>query len=299
MTLSQSSFLPPPPVLSFNLYHDESGNYVGDGGDRWLLHGVLFVPEHRQGELLQALQAAREETKYHHELHFTKLRGKTGPRANCIHRWLKIYLGFSDYCYYHCLAVDTRSTSFQHDRFSDAYHVYNYFARTAMVGGIAWSMKGQSKIKLSFYSDAKRRPQRDNFAEYIPGAVQTAIHQKRQTKPGNYPEIDLTHRHVILVDSNPQSVTAELQSASEFIQLTDLLTASVAQAIIASSGIQAKVNMGQMLASWIEDTRKPPWLQTNELHRRFSLSCFPNDKGEFYNPVLAVSQRDQLQLPLF
>ncbi len=296
MTFSQSSFLPPPAAISFNLYHDESGTYVRNGGDRWLMHGVLFVREQRQKELSQALQAVRDELRYYHELHFIKLRKETGAKAECIRKWLKLYLGFSEYCFYHCLAIDTKSPAFRHDEFSEPYYVYNYFARTAIVGGISWFLKGYSKVKLQIFSDPKWRRKNDNFARYIPQAVLASINEKRQNKPGSYPEIILADQSITLVDSDPQKVRPVLKPASEFIQLTDLLTSSVAQALNASSGNQAKIDLAQMMASWIEDTRRPPWLQTKELHRRFSLSCFPNEKGQYYNPNLAVTQRDQLSL---
>jgi hypothetical protein len=52
-----------------------------------------------------------------------------------------------------------------------------------------------------------------------------------------------------------------------------------------------------MIARWIEDTRKPPWLQARELYRRFSVSGFPDGKGRFYNPTLATTNR--FQSPLF
>ena len=89
--------------LTFNLYHDESGTYSRNGGDRWLLHGILFVPEQKQENFLLALQAARDETQYFHELHFIKLRGETGAKAKCTRKWLKLYLGFSYRCFFTAL----------------------------------------------------------------------------------------------------------------------------------------------------------------------------------------------------
>jgi len=293
MQHQQSSFLPPSPAVFFNLYHDESGTYVPNGGDRWLMHGILFVPERKQSELLQALQATRDKLNYYHELHFTKLRKKRGVKAQCIQEWLKTYLGFSDYCFFYCLAIDTKSSAFQHDNFSQPHHVYNYFARTAIVGGISWTLKKYKKVNLQIYSDPKRRPKDDNFSTYIPIAIQNSIQKKRQYKPNNYPEIFLTNKRITLVNSDPSKVRQQLKFASELIQLTDILTSSVAQALKASSNSEAKLDIGQMIASWIDDTRQPPWLQSRKLHRNFSLSCFPNEKGKFYNPSLAVAQQNQ------
>ena len=294
----QTSFLPPPPEPIFNVYHDESGTYVRDKGDRWLIHGILFVLEHKQDEIFEMLQTIRKELDYHHEVHFKKLRNNNGQKAQVIKKWLNVYLSFSDHCFYHCLAIDTHSPAFQHDKFSTPYYVYNYFTRVAIVGAIAWALKSYPKVKLRFHSDHKRRPKDDNFAEYIPQAVLKAIQTKRDVKPSAYPEITLLNQEIVLIESNPQKATPDLRVESEMIQLTDIITASVAQALTAI-GNQAKIKMSEIVGAWIEDTRKLPWKQEKNLHRRFSLSCFPNAKGEFYNPMLAIVEQKQSPLPLF
>jgi hypothetical protein len=76
----------------------------------------------------------------------------------------------------------------------------------------------------------------------------------------------------------------------------DLITSNVPQALTSRSSQPAKIALAEMIAHWIEDTRKPPWLQTEELYRRFSVSCFPDSQGQFYNPSLAVLNRNQLAL---
>lgn len=291
--------VPANPEIAFNVYHDESGTYVPGAGDRWLLHGVLFVPEAKQYEVFAALQDARQEAGYHEEVHYVKLRGHVrGPKALCARSWLRLYVGdFSEFCFYHCLAVDTRSPGFQHSRFGEPYHVYNYFARVAIVGGIAWSLKQYPRAALKFHSHYKCRQGGDNFATYIPREVCKSIHAKRTQKPADYPEIRLLHPEVISVVTDPTRTPSEMQQECELTQLVDLMTSNTAQAITASSGQRAKIALAEVVANWIEDTRKPPWLQAEELHRRFSVSCFPDERKQFYNPTLAVTTRHQL--PLF
>ena len=277
--------------FAFNVYHDESGNY---GGARWLLHGVLFVPEERQAQLYAALQKCRESAEYYEEMHFIKLQRPTGPKASCAKGWLRIYATqFSEFCFYHCLAVDTRSPGFEHERFGEPHYAYNRFARMAVERGIAWSLNRYPRVALRFYSDAKFRQEGDNFATYIPEQICKSIAEKRKKKTGHYPEIRLLHPEVIPVDSNPSRVEANLREASELIQLVDLITSDVAQALTGRSGQKAKIVLAEMVARWIEDTRKPPWLQTEELYRRFSVSCFPDSKGQFYDPSLAMMNRNQ------
>ena len=287
------------PEIAFNVYHDESGTYVPAGGARWLLHGVLFVPVEKQSQLIEALQHVRRDVGYFEEVHYRKLRqSTTGPKAQCARGWLHLYVAqFSEFCYYHCLAVDTHSSGFDHSQFPAPHYAYNRFARMAIEGGIAWSLKQYHRVALRFYSDSKFRQEGDNFAGYIPRQVMKAIEEKRQRKPAAYPEIRLLHEEVIAVDSDPIQVAPELREESELIQLVDLMTSNVAQALTGRSGQKVKIALAEMVAHWIEDIRKPPWLQTKDLHRRFSVSCFPDEHGRFYTPGLAVMTRNQL--PLF
>ncbi|GIV65478.1 MAG: hypothetical protein KatS3mg046_738 [Bellilinea sp.] len=283
----------------FNVYHDESGNYIPRGNtrgnNRWLLHGVLFVPEEKQDEVVRALQQIRQDVGYYGEVHYTKIRGNpTGLKARCAKGWLNLYARqFADFCFYHCLAVDTHSPGFEHDRFGEPHHAYNRFARMAIEDAIAWSLKGYQRVALKFYSDAKFRREGDNFADYIPRETCKSITKKRQKRRNVYPEILLLHPEVIAVDSDPQKVDPSLKAECELVQLVDLMTSSIGQALTSRSGQEAKIALSEMVARWIQDTCKPPWLQTEELYRRFSVSCFPNSKGQFYNPTLAVMNRNQ------
>ena len=300
MQTMQMSFLPTPEI-TFNCYHDESGTYAPNapnGGDQWLFHGVLLVPQTRQTELITELRAIRQKANYFDELHYQNLRKTAGPIATCIKGWLRSYLIFSQYCYYHCLAINTHSPKFDHSRFSEPYHCYNYYARTAIVGAIAWSLSGYHThiVNLRFFSDLKRRSPGDNFTSYIPSEVQQTIQKKKQAKPAKYPTLS-TAKEVCLVTSNPGEVDESLKDECELIQLTDLLTSNIAQAIKSSSDQKGKIDLALLISEWIDDTRKPPWLQTNELHRRFSISCFPDKYGNFYDAALLI--KDKMQPMLF
>ena len=193
--------------IAFNVYHDESGTYVSGAGDRWLLHGVLFVPTDKQEQVFLSLQRVRRDVGYFEEVHYVKLRQSTaGLKARSANGWLNLYVAqFSEFCYYHCLAVDTHSPGFEYSRFSESYHAYNRFARMAIEGGIAWSLKRYRRVALKFHSDDKFRPKGDNFAAYIPRQVCDRIEGKRQKRPSAYPEVRLLHPEVIAVDSIPKS----------------------------------------------------------------------------------------------
>lgn len=300
VTHSQTTMfdVPASPETAFNVYHDESGSYIPGAGDRWLLHGVLFVPEAAQGKVYIALQNARQEADFHDEVHYVRLRKSVrGPKARCAMNWLGLYVGqLSECCFYHCLAVDTRSPSFRHDGFAERYHVYNYYARVAIVGGIAWCLASVPRVALRFHSDKRIREDRDNFVTYICRQVCATVESKRQNRSVAYPEVRLLHPEVLLIDSDPASAPRHLSQECELTQLVDLLTSSIAQTLAGASGQKAKIALADMMARYVEDTRKPPWLQTEELHRRFSLSCYPDPQGQFYNPTLVASHRYQMRL---
>jgi len=287
------------PEVAFAVYHDESGTYKRGSADRWLLHGVLFVPAVKQGETFSLLQKVRSQTEYWEEVHYVKLRNRvTGSKGRCAEGWLNAYASrLSDFCFYYCLAIDTYSPVFDHDRFSSPYHAYNRFTLMALVSAIAWSLKQYQRIALKLHSDAKSRVEGDNFASYIPRQLLRTIDEKRNEKPNSYPEIESIDPQVVLVDSDPAKAPEGMREECELTQLADLLTSAIAQAIKGSSGQKAKIALAETVGRWIEDTRKPPWLQTRDLHRRFSVSCFPHENGRFYNPELAV--KDHSKIPLF
>ena len=288
----------PPAEAAFNVYHDESGFYRPGSGSRWLLHGVLFVPASQQTQIVTLLQQIRQENAYFDEIHFVNLRRSVyGPKPQCARQWLQTFVSeIASRCYYYCLAVDTQSSGFQAERFPEPYHVYNYFARTAIIAGIAWSLSNYERVALRLHSDKKARAAGDNFATYLPRQVSQEIASRRAKRPAAYPQTRMLAPNVVPIGSNPAWAADEQKEACELIQLVDLVTSGFRQALTADSGQRAKVVLAELIARWVEDTRRPPWLQTEELHRRFSVSCFPNRHGDFHDPALAIQQINQLSL---
>lgn len=283
-------------VEQFSVYHDESGHYVPHGRDRWLFHGILFVPDRKQSEAAGLLKDARDRSKYYGEVHFKKIQKESGPKGSCAQRWVEVYLScLSEYCYFHCLAIDTHSPKFEHDRFNQAYHAYNYFLKVALVGGIAWSLHKHKQVALTIYSDSKGRRYGDNFATYVPRAVQESIDSKRSRSTTNYPHLSVSPK-VVLLDSDPRNCSPGFLERVEFLQMADLLTSAVAQAVTASSGLEGKVKLARVLAFLVQDIRLPPWFQKEGLHRRFNVSAFPGPRGEFYNCSLPILERNSLRL---
>lgn len=286
----------PDPEVRFLLFHDESGNYVPNGGDRWLVHGVLLVPVEALTQCLSILTEVRKLTNYRNAVHFVALRKSVaGPKGSCVEGWLDAYARImSNSCAFHALAIDTRSPGFDTAEYSEPHYVYNSFARTAIVGAIAWSLGKVSRVAITIHSHERRRQQSDNFVTYLPGAVFNRVRRNSKRKGARYPRLRLEETSVRLVGTRSAEIQDSRSNESELIQLTDLLTSSVAQALVATSSQRAKLRMADIVSPWIMDTRREPWLQEHDLHRRFSLSCYPDENGNFYDPTLQAVGRNQL-----
>jgi hypothetical protein len=275
----------------FSVYHDESGTDTTHA--RFQLHGALLVADRQRARAGQALAAAR--AGYAGRIHFVDLRDNArNPKARIAADWLRLYFGeLSDDCFYKCMIADTHAPGFDPARFPRPYHLYNHTATLAVFGGLVWSLKPYDTITLAVYSEQLSRPADDDFVTFLPSEV---VRRARRRPPGAGPRVAVPGGRVTLVPGDPRHVAPELREHCEFIQLTDLLTGAVAQALNAPATQQVKLDLGQLAAGWIADSRRPPWRQQHHLHRRFSVSCYPNARGGFYDVPLAIEGRGQLRL---
>ncbi len=275
----------------FCLYHDESGTDTSH--NRFQLHGALLVETGRRSQALAALAQARRS--YAGRIHFVDLRDNArNPKARIALEWIRLYFGdLSRYCYYKCMIADTQAPGFDPARFPKPFHLYNHTALLAVFGGIAWSLRRYDAVELSLFSERVSRPADDRFTTYLPGEL---IRRARRRKPGAGPRIAVPAGQVTLVAGDPRQAEPEMQGHCEFIQLTDVITGAVAQALNAQASQRVKLDLGRIAAGWIEDSRQPPWRQHKHLHRCFSVSCYPDARGGFYNVPLGITERGQLKL---
>jgi hypothetical protein len=131
-----------------------------------------------------------------------------------------------------------------------------------------------------------------DFIEYL--QIELA---KRTGNNKRCPQVIISHEKVILVNGNPRKVESGLLEHCEFIQLTDILTSGINQAINATASQHVKIDLGALVAEWIGDTRKPTWMQQKRLHRRFSVSCFYGE-GKYYDVPLTIISQNQLTMDL-
>lgn len=241
----------PEKTDSFNIYHDESGTDIAH--ERFQLHGALIVPVSKFQTALQLLQNARNG--YDGQIHFVDLRDKARtPKAIIAAQWLNLFFTeISNYCFYKCLMVDMHAPNFNKAKFSTPHFLYNHTALLAIYGGISWSLKKYDKVTLSIFSEEMSRSSDDNFEDYIPQEL-----AYRSGKSKKCPQTIIPLEKVKLVNGDPRKVIPSLAEHCEFIQLTDILTGAVSQAINAKASQQVKIDLGNLVADWIGDTRMPP-----------------------------------------
>ena len=255
------------------------------------MHGVLIIPLIKQDIALSTLTSARKG--YQGRIHFVELRDNTeNPKAIIASEWVKTYFcDISSYGFYKCMIVDRQSPAFDESRYLKPFHLYNYFAMLSVFGGVTWSLNNFDEVELSIYSEDMTRTSEDNFISYLPRELITRAEKRKNPRP----RIVLPNKKVILVNGDPRKVNMNLSTHCEFIQLTDIITGGISQAINARASQDAKLSLGRTISEWIKDTRLPPWLQTKDLHRIFSISCFLNGIGGFYNVNLEIENKDQLK----
>jgi len=289
----------PTQEVVINAYMDSSGHV---SSDRWLIFGLLLVPQSKQSLIVQSLYEIRASHGYDGEIHYAELprkfEGPWGAKARIAQDWLKAfgchYLGA---CWYQVLAVDIHSLDNYRETFRRDHFAYNRFARMAFDCAIPWFLKGYGKVRLRMFLDnwTERNDPTDNIKIYLPRQIQQSIRERRQRKPNNYPELTC-ECPAVSVESDPRQVPHDLRDECELIQLTDTVLGSVANAIRGEAGRPTKVQLSYIVSDWMRDTRRLPWEQEKGLHRLFQVSYF--EKGGIHSagPIQVVPPN---QLSLF
>lgn len=280
----------PLNVGRYLVYHDESGTDVEH--QRYQLHGAMFVPRGKWRDLAAKLSEARQG--YSGRIHFKELRDNArSSKADVARRWLTLYAReLASDCFYKCMVDDPGdgTSVSQRQTPEKPFYRYNHTAQLAMWSGIKWSLAEYEKVELEIYSEELSRTAEDNFRTYVPRELMSKglDHNGRAN-----PVVEVDPRYVTLIPGSPEGLTGVNKIHSDFIQLVDLITASVGQAINADATRKIKVDLAKLVAQWVQDTRLPPWLQTQELHRRFSVSCFAGGENGFVDVELKIVNRDQ------
>ncbi len=293
--MQQSFFgVPSERHLALSVFHDESG--TDQAHDRYQLHGALFVPTDRISEVASVLTSRRGT--FQGRLHFSRLKDHPrDPKPAVVASWLAAYFSeLTDSCPFKCMVIDTASSTLDRGRYPRACDLYNHAAALAIFGGIVWSFKGIDRLALQVYSEHADRADDDQFPQVVPRDVARRAANKARFRGGGAPQVDIPVPSVVSIPADRALVPAGLEPHWEIIQLTDLLTSAVRQAVLASSSLEVKLQFAELLADYVTDAQLPPWLQRRDIYRRFSVSCYPDARGDFYDIQLAVAQIGQPKL---
>lgn len=285
---------------SFTVYHDESGSY---GATRWVYTGLFWINENNIAEICKDLEEIRKNENYYGEIHFKEFQksfeGEYGGKTRVAKSWFNLWKSkWSKKSFFNVLAVDTHHPMYENSRFPKEFHAYNRFTLMAIKGGASWFLNNFSEISLDIYSDEKTRRSEgvipdginnDNFEDYLKRQIETRkesgpiVHMPEEIKCVKCPK------------KGPYA------SENELLQLTDLLLGSVSTAVEARANRETKVWFGMQAAKVMEDIRLKPWDQKFKLHRKFSLSYFPDKFGHFYEdgPISITNTSDKKQKTLF
>ncbi|MDQ1252108.1 MAG: hypothetical protein QG646_1223 [Euryarchaeota archaeon] len=285
---------------SFTVYHDESGAF---GNTKWTYTGLFWINENYIAEICKDLREIRDKEDYNGEIHFKEFQksfeGEFGGKTRVAKEWFNLWKNkWSKRSYFNVLAVDTKHSKYENDRFSKEFQAYNRFTLMAIKSGAAWFFGNYSEIYLDIYSDEKTRRSEvvvpdgainDNFEDYI--KRQMGI----QTIKGPIVNMPGDIKCVKCPKKGPYA------SENELLQLTDLLLGSVSAAVEAKANRETKIWFGKQIAKIMEDIRLNPWDQKFKLHRRFSVSYFPNESCKIYNDgqISLINTADKSQKTLF
>jgi len=283
------------------VFHDESGDY---GHSHWVFTGLFWVRRKDVSGVVKSLHAIRRRENYWGEIHLNALpksfEGEYGAKARVARGWFETWADeLAGKTWFNVLAVQRNHPKYEHKRFAKDFHAYNRFTAMALKAGLAWHFKNHSHVRLWVYSDNKtRRPggilgdgiETDNFEDYIAHKlVQDTMFYKG-------PPVSLGAMPKCL--EFPSDFTSA-RPEHELLCLCDVLLGSVAGAIYPNSKQPTKQWFAKQAARLIQDVRRTPWEQEMDLHRRFSVSYFPNKNGLIYadGPIdILAEQSTQLSL---
>lgn len=275
------SFLGPEYRKKYFVYHDESGT---DHQKKFELHGALFIPASKINQVYQSLLLKRGD--YDGQIHYSDLRDKSSSKSKSVaQEWMKTYFQeLVDSCPYKCFVIEFGSPHLRSQHKHDMNQLYNFGSEQAIYGGLCWFFANIKEIELSIYYEIISKPNDDNLQEYLLDLL-----ANKSRKNFKCPVVYIPEMKFHTLSGNPKKVNQEERIHCEFLQLTDLLTGSINNALTASASQEVKNELSLDAARYIEDVKLVPWFQEHNLHRKFSVSIYPDKNGRVFAPILEVN----------
>ena len=258
------------------------------GRNPFLAHGILFVPEDWIAALVDAMDRIRKEYCYFDEVHWRTITGAGSNSQFCVARdWIKYYLTTAIRgCAFKAFIVeDGLNRRFPYPGDSDYAEHLLQSTKTSLKAGIAWSFYRERKVRLQLIFDDTDNELDRSVAWQVHDVLQAECNTKRLEGMKRYPWLRVSP--VEFLSSNPRAATSESLPYTEFIQLCDLLLGASFQALQLSQPPKNQPGRRQLAKSIMEvlaETLQVPWFQQIQVHRKFSVSLYP-DKYNFAYPA--------------
>lgn len=269
----------------------------------FLAHAILYVPEPWEPLLLKGLHDARSRHNYSGEIHWREI--KAGDRSNkfrVAQDWIHFYLttALKGCAFKAYLVEDGPNRSFPYPgELSYPNHLL-LSTKSALKAGIAWSFNREDKVRLELVFDETDNEVERLVARQVPALLKRECNERRLAGTKAYPWIRPSV--VRFVSSNPNRVTPDDYAACEFIQLCDLLLGASFQAlgVLPEPDKAGRRKLASSIMEVLGETMHLPWLQQVPVHRKFSVSLYPDKFNFAYTAALRMGsvRQDFAQLRL-
>lgn len=171
---------------------------------------------------------------------------------------------------------------------------------SSFVAGIAWSYSRSPNLELRVVFDASDNDVDRASAWSLPAALEAEISNRRFSGGKPYPKTKVCS--VELIDSNPLRVESAHWGDSELIQLCDILLGATFDALGLEGRTRNKsgrIRLAKSVSQVLAETLETPWMQQIPVHRRFSVSLYPDEFNLAYPAYLSrIRSQDSQDAPL-
>ncbi len=297
---------------TWKIFHDESGIF-GQSRYKWIVIGLLFISENIEKELYAALLRHRQKEEYYEKIHFCDLKkdfkGKYNKNARVSKGWFTEFIGrLGNGIKYYALAINQKHLRFQRERFSEDFYIYNKFTSITLKSAFSWLFPGYDHLEVYIFSDKKiERPEDmllkkgpiDNFHEYIEKEVQKF--QELNKYKGPKIKLIAPVKSLIFCKGTYSEISPPPKEL-EFLQLCDLVTGAIGEAIRGEAQRASKIWFAKEICKYLLDIRKKKREQEYDLWRKFNLSYFPSSDSKqlFYgNGELGILEKNERKIEHF
>jgi hypothetical protein len=245
--------------------------------------------------LVDSMRSARTELSFYDEIHHREIKAGTPQDKTFLvaQEWLRSYFSrFVKGCSFKAFIVDYEGS--QHFPFPGETGFPEHLERStvsAFLGALAWSFPKEEQIRLRLVSDETDNELERQVLRDLPHVLATKWNQRQMSKTKRGPWMRASE--VEFVSSDPKAVGSDQAIDSEFVQLCDVLLGACFDALqlVEPPSKNGRRVLSKSVLGVIGETIKVPWLQQVPVHRRFSVSLYPDAHNFAYPAALRSVKR--------